>query len=217
MNRDKWIAISLGSVMVISILAIGGFIFYSANSSKSSKNKAIVSNEKSSNSGSSLEVTNNSGLGAGIGNDAQSLGEKTEKSNTNSSQTNNQQNFTEYEKYKTEKNALFGEVKQGTGAEVKIDDKVAVYYKGYLTSGQIFDNQWPAKEGDKPKPFEFEVSSKGNVIAGLKQGIIGMKVGGTRRIIIPPAVGYGDKGQGSIPPDSVLIMDVELLSINPKQ
>ena len=140
------------------------------------------------------------------------MGDSTE-SNTGKDETSGTTNFTEYEKYKTEKSALFGEIKVGTGTEVKVNDKVGIYYKGYLTSGQVFDNQWPAKPGDKPKPFEFTLGTN-TLLAGLQQGIVGMKVGGTRRIIIPPAVGYGEKGQGAIPPDSVLIMDVELLSVN---
>ncbi len=216
MNKDKWIAISLGSIMVLSIFAIGGYVFYSINSSNNKANKVVSKTTSSSSGSSSLEVTDNSGLGGGLGNEAQSLGASTEKSTANSAQESKKQNFTEYEKYKAEKSALFGDVKPGTGNEVKINDKVSIYYKGYLTNGEIFDNQWPAKEGDKPKPYDFEVSSSSSVLPGLKQGIIGMKVGGTRRVIIPPAVGYGERGQGSIPPDSVLIMDVELLSVSPK-
>jgi FKBP-type peptidyl-prolyl cis-trans isomerase len=211
MSKDKWIALSLGAAMVI-ILLVGGFIIWRAVNNSNSEKTAKATKPKLSSSSSTLEVTDNSGLGAGLDNKAQSLGSSTEKSTTETTNQEQKQNFTEYEKYKDQKSALFGELKVGVGAEAKANDKVGIYYKGYLTNGQVFDNQWPAKPGDKPKAFEFVLGSN-NIIPGLQQGLAGMKVGGTRRIIVPPTVGYGDKGQGSIPPDSVLVFDVELLSV----
>jgi FKBP-type peptidyl-prolyl cis-trans isomerase len=213
MSKDKWIAAILAFVMVI-VLLVGGFFIWRAVNNSDTEKTSKASKPKSAPSGSSLEVTDNSGLGGGIDNGAQSLGSSTEKSTDESTENQEQkQNFTEYDKYKDQKSALFGEVKAGTGTEAKANDKVGIYYKGYLTNGQVFDNQWPAKPGDKPKAFEFVLGSNG-IIPGLQQGIVGMKVGGTRRIIVPPSVGYGDKGQGSIPPDSVLVFDVELLTVS---
>lgn len=211
MSKDKWIALSLGAVMVV-ILLVGGFVIWRSVDGSNSKKTTKTTKPKVSSNDSSLEVTDNNGLGGGIENKAQSLGSSTDKSTSESTDEEQKQNFTEYDKYKDQKSALFGEVKAGTGTEAKVNDKVGIYYKGYLTNGQVFDNQWPAKPGDKPKAFEFVLGSN-SIIPGLQQGVVGMKVGGVRRIIVPPSVGYGEKGQGSIPPDSVLIFDVELLSV----
>ncbi len=190
-------------------LAGAGFIVYKKNSSsdeiKSTSSQIVTTSQ------SGLEVANNAGLGGGAEDKAQNISGTSTVRNSETT-TPATPSFTEYEKYKDAKIALFGEVKEGVGAVVNENDTVQVYYKGYLTNGIVFDNQWPAKAGDKPKPFEFTVG-KSNIVTGIHQGIVGMKVGGTRRIIIPPSVGYGEKGQGAIPPDSVLVMDIELLNI----
>ncbi len=208
MNYYKWISITLFIVLIAGLAGTGFVIFKKSANSDEIKN---ASSPSLATRQSGLEVTDNTGLGGGTESKAQNISETstTENSTTTTQATSN---FTEYEKYKDAKVALFGEVKEGDSTIVKEGDTVQVYYKGYLTNGTVFDNQWPAKAGDRPKPFEFTVG-KSNIVAGIHQGIVGMKVGGTRRIIIPPSVGYGEKGQGAIPPDSVLVMDVELLNI----
>ncbi len=96
----------------------------------------------------------------------------------------------------------------GQGNEVKEGDSVSVNYKGTLTDGKEFDNSY--KRG---QPFEFKVGG-GEVIAGWDLGLVGMKVGGKRRLTIPPRLGYGERGAGSdIPPNSTLIFEIELLEI----
>jgi len=96
----------------------------------------------------------------------------------------------------------------GTGAAVKSGDTVTVHYVGTLTDGTEFDSS--RKHG---QPFTFEVG-KGHVIKGWDQGLVGMKVGGRRKLTIPSDLAYGDRGMSSvIPPKSTLLFDIELLSI----
>lgn len=96
----------------------------------------------------------------------------------------------------------------GTGAEAKTGDTLRVHYTGWLENGTKFDSSL-----DRGEPIEF-VLGKGEVIAGWEQGLVGMKVGGKRRLTIPPALGYGIYGAGdSIPPNATLIFEVELLEI----
>lgn len=119
--------------------------------------------------------------------------------------------FGQYEKYKEEKNALFGDIQVGTGAELGANMKAAVYYKGWLTNGQLFDASRPDDKGAL-QPFIFTMGAH-QVIPGWEQALAGMKVGGTRLLIVPPAVGYGAAGQGSIPGNSVLIFMVQLAEV----
>ena len=88
-----------------------------------------------------------------------------------------------------------------------VGDTVSVHYVGTLTNGTVFDSSY-----SRNQPFTFRVGV-GQVIAGWDQGIPGMKVGGKRRLTIPPSLGYGNQAVGSIPANSTLIFDVELLSI----
>jgi peptidylprolyl isomerase len=98
------------------------------------------------------------------------------------------------------------DTKVGTGAAVKNGDTVTVEYTGWLANGTKFD-----ASADHPgQPFSFQVGA-GSVIPGWDQGLVGMKVGGQRRLIIPPAMGYGASGAGStIPPNATLIFDVKI-------
>jgi FKBP-type peptidyl-prolyl cis-trans isomerase len=95
----------------------------------------------------------------------------------------------------------------GTGAEAKSGDTVSVHYVGTLTDGTQFDSSV-----DRGEPFEFTIG-EGRVIQGWEQGIPGMKVGGKRVLTIPPSLGYGEQAAGSIPANSILIFEVELLAI----
>ena len=100
------------------------------------------------------------------------------------------------------------EVQVGTGKEAKSGSSVAVHYTGKLTNGNKFDSSH-----DRGQPFTF-VIGKGMVIKGWDQGIAGMKVGGKRKLTIPPDLGYGARGAGGlIPPGATLVFEVELLKV----
>jgi len=99
------------------------------------------------------------------------------------------------------------DTKVGTGREVKNGDTVVIHYKGTLTNGTKFDSSY-----DRGAPFETQIGV-GQVIKGWDLGVVGMKVGGTRKLTIPPSLGYGDHAAGSIPPNSTLIFEVELIGI----
>jgi len=94
----------------------------------------------------------------------------------------------------------------GTGSEAKTGQTVTMNYVGInFKSGKEFDSSWKRNE-----PFKFTLGKK-QVIAGWEKGIPGMKVGGRRELVIPPALGYGAKGSSSIPPNETLIFVVDLL------
>ena len=99
----------------------------------------------------------------------------------------------------------------GDGTEAQDYNKVVVNYTGKLEDGSIFDSSLnPGRE-----PFIFTLGV-GSVIKGWDIGVKGMKVGGRRRLTVPPELGYGDKGAGSvIPPGATLIFDVDLLEVEP--
>ncbi|HXR49449.1 MAG TPA: FKBP-type peptidyl-prolyl cis-trans isomerase [Verrucomicrobiae bacterium] len=119
--------------------------------------------------------------------------------------------FSQYDKYKSGTSALFGDIQVGTGAELGANQQAAVYYKGWLTNGQLFDESRTGSDG-KLQPFTFTLGAH-QVIPGWEQGLSGMKVGGTRLVIVPPAVGYGSQAQGSIPANSVLVFEVQLVAV----
>jgi FKBP-type peptidyl-prolyl cis-trans isomerase len=100
------------------------------------------------------------------------------------------------------------DVKVGEGAEAKPGQVVDVHYTGWLTNGTKFDSSV-----DRGKPFSFKLGA-GQVIEGWDKGVAGMKVGGKRKLTIPPGLGYGSQSVGGvIPPNSTLIFDVELLGV----
>lgn len=99
------------------------------------------------------------------------------------------------------------DIKVGTGKEVKSGDTVVIHYKGTLANGKQFDNSY-----DRGEPFETQIGV-GGVIKGWDIGVVGMKVGGKRKLTIPPSLGYGDQDRGPIPANSTLIFELELLEV----
>lgn len=99
------------------------------------------------------------------------------------------------------------ELREGTGRAVNAEDTIAVNYVGYFEDGKKFDSSYDAN-----KPLLIQIGV-GQVIKGWDIGLMGMKEGGQRRLFIPAALAYGEQGAGSIPPNTNLLFDVELLSV----
>lgn len=99
----------------------------------------------------------------------------------------------------------------GTGDEAKRGDSVSVHYTGWFYNGGKRGEKFDSSVGGNPFPVTIGVTS---VIKGWTEGLQGMKVGGKRQLIIPPALGYGERGMpGAIPPNSTLEFEVEMLKI----
>lgn len=96
----------------------------------------------------------------------------------------------------------------GDGAEAETGKMVSVHYTGTFLDGKKFDSSL-----DRGQPFQFKLGA-GRVIKGWDQGVKGMKVGGKRKLTIPPDLGYGSRANGPIPANSTLLFEVELLGVN---
>lgn len=96
----------------------------------------------------------------------------------------------------------------GSGREGHVGETATVHYTGTLVDGTKFDSS-----KDRNQPFSFRLGA-GRVIKGWDEGVEGMKIGGTRKLVIPPQLGYGARGAGArIPPNATLIFEVELLDL----
>lgn len=110
---------------------------------------------------------------------------------------------------KTSTGLYFRDLVVGTGTTATGTSTVGVYYAGYLTNGQKFDERASPQEllvrplGSSPPVF----------IKGWEEGIVGMKIGGTRQLIVPPELGYGANGAGVIPPNAVLVFTIQLVTV----
>ena len=102
----------------------------------------------------------------------------------------------------------------GTGADATNGRQVTVHYTGWLYSTTAAGNKGTQFDSsrDRNQPFTF-VLGTGAVIRGWDQGVLGMRVGGTRTLLIPSNLAYGSAGRGSIPPNSALVFDIELLGV----
>jgi FKBP-type peptidyl-prolyl cis-trans isomerase FkpA len=228
MTKNKKILL-VGVLVLIVILAGVTAFFLIKNNKKNNSETSVNGSEKvaslnmqqsdtvplggsTNNSGNdnSLKVnesqpSNPSSLGSGTSRNSSSSSNNSNGNRNSSSSAPGPESFKEYEKYKESQSALFGDVQQGTGSEATVGKKVAVYYKGWLTNGQLFDQSVNST-------FVFKLGDR-QVIPGWEQTIPGMKIGGIRRIIVPPSVGYGAQGQGPIPGNSVLVFDVQLVAV----
>jgi len=95
----------------------------------------------------------------------------------------------------------------GTGPAATSNSLVTVYYAGYLATGQLFDSRMSPSS-----PLSVQLGPNANIIKGWNEGVVGMKVGGVRQLIIPSELGYGPFGSSAIPPNAVLVFTVELVT-----
>ncbi len=110
--------------------------------------------------------------------------------------------------YTTDSGLVIEDVVLGSGDTAQPGQLVTVHYTGWLTDGSKFDSS-----KDRNDPFSFPLGA-GHVIRGWDEGVAGMQVGGTRKLTIPPALGYGARGAGGvIPPNATLVFEVELLGV----
>jgi FKBP-type peptidyl-prolyl cis-trans isomerase len=214
--KNKKLVITLTTIAVIFLAAAAYFIFFNKSKAvlKGSDASASSSADTKSSSGSdTLGVSNSDNMGQ-LQN---SSGEKASNENTSqsgggSSSSNevDPSNFSQYAKYATSTTAEFGDIKVGTGAAVASGQTANITFKGWLTNGDLFGESSTNSDG-QAEPLS--VTLGGNqIIPGMQEGVEGMKVGGTRLIIIPPSLGYGDTAKGTIPANSVLIFEVTLIS-----
>ena len=104
---------------------------------------------------------------------------------------------------------IIEDISVGSGGEASAGQDVTVHYTGWLTSGEKFDSS-----KDRDDPFVFPLGG-GRVIRGWDEGVQGMKIGGTRKLTIPPDLAYGARGAGGvIPPNATLVFEVELLALD---
>lgn len=169
-----------------------------------------------SSSDNSLPVTNNNSNGGKTGMDQDNHSIAVNGGNDSSNNPGPNQtakgvpgpsDFGQYEQYKTSTTALFGDISVGSGAEAVAGKTLVVNYRGWLTNGTIFDESYARNQ-----PFSF-ILGQHQVISGWETGMAGMKVGGKRRLIVPPSAGYGNQAVGGIPANSLLVFDVELLDV----
>jgi len=110
---------------------------------------------------------------------------------------------------KTSSGLQYADLVMGKGREAHAGEKATVHYTGTLVDGTKFDSS-----KDRNQPFSFKLGA-GRVIKGWDEGVEGMKIGGTRKLVIPSDLGYGARGAGSsIPPNATLIFTVELLDLH---
>ncbi len=178
---------------IVCFLIIGGVIVYTKNNI--SPNKTESKKQQLSNFGNPQAVISQSESPIEM-----QSGQVTVAPTQASAQaqTQSMQNVTELK---------IEDLKVGTGDEVKSGDTVEVNYLGTFLDGRKFDSSY-----DRNQTFSFNVGA-GEVIQGWDQGLIGMKVGGKRKLLIPSDLAYGAYGAGSIPPNTPLAFEVELVSI----
>jgi FKBP-type peptidyl-prolyl cis-trans isomerase FkpA len=223
MSRNKYIGVAVIAIVVIGVA--GGWLWHMQQVKHAN---AVAAKTLGANVGAPLSQTQlqtgqgTGGLSVSQDNQAAGLGQLGSGNDTNGSGSASSGSsstkspfdpttYAQYDKYKDAESALFADVVKGTGDELTAGKTAVVVYKGWLTNGTLFDQSRTGEDG-KLQAFSFQLGSH-NVIPGWEQTMAGMKVGGVRLLIIPPVSGYGATGQNGIPPNSVLIFQVQLAAV----
>lgn len=221
-NKYFWIITAL----VVIGAGVGGFLYWHTNNDSVERGGLSLNNDSGGNSSSGsggVGLSPSSGVLSVSKGNSTDLGQLGQNSNSQSSsgggggskssgsQAPSPDSFAQYDKYKDAQNSLFGDIAKGDGAELTTNKTAVVTYKGWLTNGKMFDASRQNSDGSL-QPFVFALGGK-QVIPGFEQGVAGMKVGGTRLVIVPPSVGYGSEAKDNIPPNSVLVFEIKLLSV----
>ncbi len=152
-----------------------------------------------------LQVAGPASVAANGGNPGTLLGGTTGKAQDSASNSLPGPNdFRQYEEHRDKPTALFIDVVVGQGKDVGVGNQVSVMYRGWLTDGTLFDENY-----SRNQVFTFKEGDH-RVIPGWEQGLFGMKEGGKRRLIIPASQAYGSEVHGPLPANSMLIFDIEL-------
>jgi len=198
------------SSILFFLTAVSGFLFFlrrhTGNTNAIKQQNAIVTSPAST----SLGVISANQQTVKVVTDSSSQIDNQQSASATQQNPIDPTTFSQYEKYSGSSSAMFGDIIIGTGASVAAGSKVAIYYSGWLTNGTLFDQNKKDTNGDQ-QPFLFTEGAH-EVILGMEEGVAGMKVGGKRLIIAPPAVGYGSKGQGLIPANATLVFEVTLVA-----
>lgn len=207
--RDGILMVATGILLTLSV---GGYVWWEQQSGKEDafeQSSAAKKNTSQTVTGAqSTPQQQSSGL------QVKGAGQSLNKQSANTTLPG-PENFQQYDQYANSGGVLYVDSVVGGGEAVKAGDVAAVLYKGWLTDGTLFD-QTTKNEAGQFEAFSFKVGA-GTVIGGWDQGIDGMKLGGKRRLVIPPAFAYGEEDHRPIPPNAVLVFDIELVAINPPQ
>jgi FKBP-type peptidyl-prolyl cis-trans isomerase len=197
------------------VLFTGGVIGFGIwKSTTMSTNKQVVATTASTPQASAtgtLNVTGNSGLGGGT-EVSMSGGNDQNNKQSKASSVPGPESFGQYEQYKDSKTVMYSDLKVGDGAELAVGKKAAVIYKVWLTNGTLVDETRLDKPGGKLQALSFTLGDH-SLIPGWEQGVLGMKVNGLRRLIIPASLAYGAQGKDPVPPNAMLIIDIQLMQV----
>lgn len=219
MLKNKYVVWSLVGLWVLLVVAAGGWglVKYRANS-QSNQAALAASQTDDTGTGGSGPITISAGNQAGTpisdgsSSTSNSAGSSTAANADAVNKLLDPTTFSKYDSYKDAKTASYADLAVGNSGTAIVDgSQVSVLYKGWLTNGTLFDQSRAGSDG-KLQAFTF-TEGQHQVIAGWEEGLEGAKPNGVRLLIIPPAVGYGAAGQGSIPGNSVLIFQVQVLAV----
>jgi FKBP-type peptidyl-prolyl cis-trans isomerase FkpA len=212
MFKNKYVLGVLVAVGIFALSAGGGLLMMNRNAKGQEANlggaaEAATTSQSNTNSNEPITISQDTMTGTQISqNSTGSTSASSEASKILDPTT-----FAQYDKYKDGQNVQFVDLQKGTGTTIAAGSQVAVLYRGWLTTGKVFDESKAGTDG-KMEAFGF-TEGQHQVIPGWEDGLIGAKDGGVRLLIIPPALGYGATGQGPIPGNSVLVFQVQIVQV----